>query len=245
MKIPRFLKKLAYQGLSAYGLRLYSDHSLPHGIDLKHDITHLGGQKIECVFDVGANVGQSVLRFGAYWPNAKIFSFEPVKSTFHQLVDNTHDFLNVRCENIALGASRGTEKIWLKERSASNSLKTDVNRQETGIGIAEEIEIITLDEYCKENRVDNIDFLKIDAEGYELEVLEGANRMLTSRAIRFIYAESTFNLSDSQHTPITKLTDYLTPLSYRCWDIYDKMRRPDAYGHTYIRWCDALFIQQD
>jgi FkbM family methyltransferase len=247
MNLLRRFKGWVHRSLSAYRLHVYTVRSLPYGIDLEFDIARCGRREIECVFDVGANVGQSVLRFNSYWPNAKIFSFEPVEETFRQLVENTRGFSNVQCENIALGASRGTGIIWLQDKGNSwNSLKEEVNRQETSIGQQEKVEITTLDEFCLENQVNCIDFLKINVEGYELEVLKGADRMLTSRAIQFIYAETTFHMSDSQHTPITKLTDYLEPLSYRCLGIYDKKLGFDTLGQpTYLRWCDALFKLQD
>jgi FkbM family methyltransferase len=234
------------QGLTARGLHVYTQQSLPYGIDLKRDIERGQRREIEYVFDVGANVGQSVLRFNPYWPNAKIFCFEPVAQTFRQLIETTRELSNVRCENIALGASSGTGLIWLKSSSGLNSLKAEVNRQEMSIGMQEKINIITLDEFCQEHQIDNIDFLKLDVEGYELEVLKGAEQMLASRAIQFIYAETTFHSSDSQHTPITVLSDYLEPRSYRCLGIYNKRIWFDNFGRpTHLHWCDALFKLQD
>ena len=246
MNILRGLKDSVLRSLSAFGLHLYPHKSLPWGMDLKLDIARCKGREIECIFDVGANVGQSVLRFHTYWPNAKIFCFEPIKSTFCLLADNTRNISNVHSENKALGVSRGIGTIWSKEDSSTNSLKAEVNRPETSLGQPENVEIITLDEFCLEHQVACIDFLKIDVEGYELEVLKGANRMITSGAIQFIYAETTFHLSDSQHTPITILSDFLEARSYRCLNIYNKVLRFDPLGRpTHLHRCDALFKLQD
>jgi len=246
MNLSRKFKDWVYRSLIEHGVHVYTHQSLPYGIDLKCDIARCYRQEIKCVFDVGANVGQSVLRFRPYWPNAKIFCFEPVEQTFLQLVDNTRGFVNVQCQNKALGASPGIGTIWLKGSSGSNTLKEDVNQQKMSVGRSEKINIITLDEFCFENQVKSIDFLKLDVEGYELEVLKGAEQMLTSRAIQFIYAETTFHSSNLQHTPIAELTNYLEPLSYRCLGIYNKRLWFDDLGRpTHLNSCDALFKLQN
>jgi len=118
--------------------------------------------------------------------------------------------------------------VWLREGSNLNSLKPEVNRPELGVGEKEEVDVITIDKFCADNDIHRIDLLKVDVEGYEKEVLQGAERMLASHAIRFIYAETTFLSDDLKHMHISELTGYLEPLGYRFLSIYAKRLRFDC-----------------
>jgi len=233
------VKKWLRQALISRGLYVY--RTLPYGIDLKQDIERCGGE-IECVFDVGANIGQSAKRFKGYWPDARVFCFEPISTTFQNLVQNTTDLPKVSCYKSALGAHEGKERVWIKEESGRNSLNKRVNLPENGTGKIEVVEMVTLDQFCRANGITRIDLLKLDVEGYEMDVLKGGQKMLASRSIRFIYTETTFHPDNAQHTHIGQLTEYLEPFSYRCLGIYDKrlvFGRPGV--PEYCRSCDALF----
>jgi hypothetical protein len=48
---------------------------------------------------------------------------------------------------------------------------------------------VTVDQFCAERGVDRLDLLKIDTEGHELEVLEGASQTLQARGVRFVFLE--------------------------------------------------------
>ena len=56
-----------------------------------------------------------------------------------------------------------------------------------------EVEMITLDNFCENYKIDNIDFLKIDTQGYEKFVLEGAQNLLKNRKIKIIKLEMIFS----------------------------------------------------
>ena len=85
----------------------------------------------------------------------------------------------------------------------NNEEKTHVNEEMPRIPME------TIDSYMIDEGVANIDLLKIDAEGYELEVLEGAKDALASRRIKAILAECDFDPKDTQHTYFNDLWDYL------------------------------------
>jgi FkbM family methyltransferase len=72
--------------------------------------------------------------------------------------------------------------------SLSSAIFSEVYRVKTK---SETIDLTTVDEFCRLNHIDCIDLLKIDVEGYELNVLKGAKGMLNSRRVRFIQFEFT------------------------------------------------------
>jgi FkbM family methyltransferase len=142
------------------------------------------------VFDVGANHGDwtdCALRIN---PSAAYHCFEPVAATFESLSRRRYP-PNVKLHPFALGASDEERTIYADEASdAVNSLY-----QRTGIGAAHHhrpagtVRITTLDAFCSREGIERVDFVKIDVEGHEVSVLEGAQRMLAAGTIRLIQFE--------------------------------------------------------
>lgn len=142
------------------------------------------------VFDVGANHGDwtdCALRIN---PGAEYHCFEPVAATFESL-SKRHYPANVKLHPLALGAADEERTIYADDSSdAVNSLY-----QRTGIGSAHHhrpagtVRITTLDAFCSREGIDRVDFVKIDVEGHEVSVLEGAQRMLAAGRIRLIQFE--------------------------------------------------------
>ena len=140
------------------------------------------------VFDVGANVGDWVAMALAIQPDAQYHCFEPSGPTFRKLSARALPS-NVRRNHFGLGSRAEERKLFVYgEAVGSNSLylrvgMPDRQREE------ESVVLKTLDEYCAENAIGGIDFVKIDVEGHELSVLQGASRMLASRAIGVVQFE--------------------------------------------------------
>ncbi len=147
--------------------------------------------------DIGAHQGESIKLFSKNFKINKIYSFEPSPISYQILQKNIKNFKNnsyteIIAENIALGNSN--ENIIMKHIIESSSstirdlnmnskyfkkkfffLKNSVNQN-----LFKEIKVkqMLLSKYVDENKIENIDFIKIDTEGYELEVLKGAKDIL-------------------------------------------------------------------
>lgn len=137
------------------------------------------------IFDVEANVGD--------WSRAtlnifnsesiSLYMFEPLEATFKILKRNIRD--NTRCfyVNTALGDKEGVLNLsydFESQGSAGvflNGLKT------------EKVNVTTLNEYCLKNEIKKIDFLKMDVQGYEYQILHGADMFIKNRLIDFIQFE--------------------------------------------------------
>lgn len=180
--MKEILKRLA----SKAGLYLASTERL--GIDVDLDLQRLTAKSpLRIIFDVGANLGQTAAKLTSDFPEAQIYSFEPVPTSFAQMVATVAALPRVHAFNLAMGDAPGTAHIHLTDHSGSNTLK-DV----AGSTGAVEVQVETIDTFCAAHGIASIDLLKIDVEGFELNVLSGARHMLETGAVRFVFAECVF-----------------------------------------------------
>lgn len=213
---------------------------IPSGYHGYRDYTDIGrsGCAIQTIFDVGANVGQSTLKFRAAFPNARIFSFEPVLDTFKELTANVSSDVGITtCHQIALGNEQGQRTIYLSDQSLTNSL---VKPQE--LSTPEVVTISTIDNFAAEQSVTQIDLLKIDAEGFDLEVLKGAKKMISSQKVPFILVEAGFHPEDNRHVLFDELRSFLMPMGYLVFGIYDQTL--EWSGEQHLRFANVCFSNE-
>ncbi len=195
------------------------------------------GVNVRVIIDAGANVGQSVLKFRSAFPYADIYSFEPVHSVFTRLSANTAGLDRIHLFQLALGATAGTASIHLRAHDTTHTLLAvdDALAEET-------IVVETIDRICRSYHLPSIDLLKIDVEGFDLEVLKGAEGMLRSEAVRLILVECGFTPGDARHVLFDAIRDYLHPFGYRLFGIYDQ--QPEWSGEHRIRFANVCFALQ-
>jgi FkbM family methyltransferase len=213
------VKKLI-QNTTGYWLHKVKD--LPVGADLFVDIRRkINHPSLDILFDVGANTGQTKDWFRFHLPNAKIYSFEPVRSTFQQLQQHVAGDARCVAENLALGAEQGQQKIRLFEANMAllNSLN-DQAMNNSGVAKEETVCVDTVDHYCQTHQIPKIDLLKIDTEGYELKVLKGAKHMMQQAAISLIYCETGFQSFNQRNTYFPTLAEFLAEKNYLFFGIY-------------------------
>ena len=144
------------------------------------------------IFDVGANVGDYTRELhNLFGGKAEIHAFEPSKKTFAALSKNVGSINNIRLNNMGLGDKKDILKLYSnKDESGIASIyDRQLDHLNSSMEQFEEIQINTLDQYCIDNSISKIDFLKLDVEGHELMVLEGAKSILGEQRIHFIQFE--------------------------------------------------------
>ena len=100
-----FIKDLAKK------LNILVRHNSTIGIEVEIDICRLRNS-IETVFDVGANYGQTAIRFSKAFPSAIIHSFEPVESNFRILKKKTYRYSKVLLVKEGLDSHPGRARDW-------------------------------------------------------------------------------------------------------------------------------------
>ena len=140
-------------------------------------------RKEDLFVDVGANAGSySILAGGAV--GAHVCAFEPVHSTYNRLVQNVR--LNrledrVRCLNVAVGCDSGTVKFTSDLDTVNHAIVEGESRINTV-----DVEVVTLDDVLRDQ---NPFLVKIDVEGYEAAVLQGAVEMLGKKGLQSLIIE--------------------------------------------------------
>ena len=149
-----------------------------------------GPSDVVVLFDVGAFEGEytdALLSTFSNDPKVEIHAFEPAAPAFRVLSQKFAGNDRVHPIKAALGDQATTLSLHIDASPKMNSL---VERPHfAGSLPTEEVPVLTLDEYCAKNKVARIDLLKLDVEGYEMNVLKGATRMLGTRSIAIIQFE--------------------------------------------------------
>ena len=209
-------------------------------LSLEKDLSRMGMGNLSFVFDVGAHLGQTTLHFRKSFPTASIHSFEPVDENFNKLKLNTEGKRRIQINQLALGSSRGSVMMETGQSDQAHQVCRNPEKL-PGNGEMPMVRMETIDSYMKNEEIATIDLLKIDVEGYELEVLDGAKDALERRTVKVILAECDFDPEDTQHTYFNDLWNYLRSRNFSFFGLYDVIHYGNRMG---IGFCNALFIEK-
>lgn len=216
--------------------RIHLATSAPWFITFEKDLARIGIKSPSIVFDVGAHHGQTTLHFRKIFPSAAIHSFEPSPENFRKLKSNTKGKDRVKPNELALGSSAGSVSMERGHSDQAHKVCSDAANAEMPT-----VRMETVDSYMNKARIPCIDLLKIDVEGYEIEVLRGAANAIEGSNIKVILAECDFNPEDTQHTYFNDLWNYLRSKDFSFFGLYDVIHYEGLSG---IGYCNALFIER-
>jgi FkbM family methyltransferase len=206
---------LARQGLVLVSASRFGSYPLT-------DVRRLAAEwnyPVDTIFDVGANEGESTLEALNKFPKARVLSFEPHPTTFATLMAKVGRNPRFKGFNFALGTDVGEVEMIEYDDSTTNSLTAN-NPYSTRFktrGRSIRVQETTLDTFCSEHSIDNIDLLKIEAEGLDLGVLQGTTLMLQKRAVKFVLVEFNYLVPREGVTggALMPCEDLLGPFGFR------------------------------
>lgn len=215
--MQRWNQFLVSLGLNGIGIQNYRNRR-QSGEEFILDIylsRRLGRSPV--IFDVGANQGAYTSLLRSRFPAATIHAFEPHPNTARSLKDRLGD-ADIFVHELALSDSDGESLLYSstdRENDTFSSARADVieqlhHRQAESVRVCQR----RLDTFCAEKGIHRIDFLKIDTEGSELAVLEGAGDLLRSGRIQFIQ----FEFNEMSAVFHTRMADFLDILKH--WHLY-------------------------
>lgn len=195
-------------------------------------LTQLGGNG--SILDIGANVGLFTLSFYQKNHNYTYHLFEPVPSTFKALEKtialNNISIDSVKLYNIGMSNIAGSFDFYIPASNEAASLvantdefyrkRSDIWGTYTG---NDEIDVVKckvckLDDFVEENKIDNIKFIKIDVEGNEKAVLEGAKNTIC-KYMPIIYAELLRKHAKRFNYHPNDVIEFMRQLKYKCYTI--------------------------
>ncbi len=192
-------------------------------------------------FDVGAHYGSVTNAFKSYKTDCTVHLFEPVSATFEILQKNLSNTSGVILNKLALSNEVG-EKNFTCGRNTGNRFATGI----FNTGWIEQVAVITGDEYCNYSKIEKIDYLKIDAEGADLDVLIGFKNLLSRNAVDYIQVECTPDNRNSYHVQFIDLINFLSFFNYSLFCL-GEMKHIDNEKNKVtsgIWYCNAIFSNQ-
>ena len=173
-------------------------------------------QKKDTVLDIGANIGYYTLIFAKLvGDDGKVFAFEPEPSNFSLLEKNVeiNGYRNVELAQKAASNKIGKMKLYINEKNAGGHMIYDTHENRNVV----EIDVTRLDDHLN-NLSTPINFVKMDVEGSEIDVIEGMKDILQKTKDIIIMSE--FNPYCIERCG-KKPKDYLEALIQNGFKIYD------------------------
>ncbi|MBT8387788.1 MAG: FkbM family methyltransferase [Ignavibacteria bacterium] len=236
------LKKLISKYLRKRGYQISRIRTIERRIEMR-EFAWLQEFGINTILDVGANEGQFAIMMNKIMYNVAIYSFEPIEHCFEELLNNTKNFDRINCFNVALGNEIKDDTIYHNIFSPSSSL-LEMNLLHkkafpyTQDSVKEQIKISTLDEMRDSMEWKKKILLKIDVQGYEMEVLKGAETSLEN--IDLIMVETSFFELYKKQPLFNDVYNLLYAKGFRFVGNFDQIVEPNT-GR--VLQADAIFIR--
>lgn len=166
--------------------------------------------EIDVIIDVGANSGQFTKASSYFYPKAKIFAFEPLEDLYKKNKENFKNASNIEFHQLAFGNEEGHINFYKNAYGhVSSALEiSEENKfypKETITKV--EVPISKVDSFFKERNLSKKTLLKLDVQGFELEVLKGA--IETLKNIDYVIIEANLEKLYNQQPTFNMVNKFL------------------------------------
>ena len=244
LKIKKFFSKL----LRFFGYEIQRHSSTSYS--LKEPFYHfrnLLDNSQPVIFDVGAYIGDTIEQFKSSFPKSYIHAFEPFDESFSILKNRFQKTEKLFFNNIAVeNHSSSNANMYITQNKGSSSLlqpTKDANEFWEGNPLSTQkevkVETITIDSYCQKHNIQTIDILKIDVQGSELKVLQGAALMIQERRVKLIFTEISIAPNYKGQSEIDQVIKFLRENKYKIFNFF-KMKHKQGK----LIECDVLFYTE-
>ena len=178
------------------------------------------------VLDVGANVGYYAVQMGRILKGTgHVYAFEPLSYQCNLLAKNIalNALDNVTIVKSIVSDSSGSRRIYFSGTESTGTSSLIIKSDQY-----EDVESITLDQFCKEKGISEVDLIKIDVEGYELTVLKGMRELLKSGKIKMLFLEIESELLLEAGTSAEEIVKFLKNYHFQPFSI--KSGREEEYS---------------
>ncbi len=241
-----FLKNLIFKaGARVIGSEIYRK------LNFSHDQSRDPAFKVQreliknpqpVIFDVGARYGQISETYKKWFPDSKVFSFEPFPKSYQELEKISARFKGIQTFKRAISDKEGEVTLYANKFSAANSTLESDDTHTIIDSLTEnestlEVSAIDLDTFTNKHSIDKIDILKMDIQGGELKALHGAIRLIRDKKIDLIYTEVLFMGIYKGQPYFHDIARFMKDHGYELYNIYNPW-----YAKNRLSWADALFV---
>lgn len=199
------------------------------------DIRTIIGPDNIVALDIGANKGQTITMLQKVFNDPVIHAFEPTPKCFGILKETVRG--NVHINQNAVGAQVGQLEFNEAGHDVMSSLLKPAAKGWNGRGWKDikqsyMVDVTTVDTYCAQHSIDRVDLFKTDTQGYDLNVLKGAVKTLST--VGFVYIEMNLIEMYEGQASFDDLYRFLSDHGFVLHGIYE----------THADWVDGLFINR-
>jgi FkbM family methyltransferase len=157
------------------------------------------GIKTPTIIEAGTSEGKDTYHFGFMFPHGKIYGIEPILALYNNAKYVTNVLKNIDITHAALATENGTAemnvsimdgKYWVGSSSILEPKEHLDYHQNIKFPLKENVKTITLDSFIESKKIDHVNFLWLDLQGYEPNVLIASKKSLS--IIDYIYSEVNF-----------------------------------------------------
>lgn len=189
------------------------------------------------IFDIGGHYGQTTQEFRKWFSNPTVHTFEPDRASFDKLMGAVGSLPNVYPNNVALGAYSGTATFVENTSPDMGSFLEPGVDCWGAIKARTTLPLTTVDAYAEGRKIDRIDILKTDTQGYDLEVMKGAARTFAANRVHMVYMEIIFSEMYAGLPRLDEVCRFMFDNRFKLVTFYDIF-----YQNDRASWTDALFI---
>lgn len=215
------------------------------------------------VFDVGGYTGKSIIDLKQTFPDARIFSFEPNPQVIDALREVAQRYTDVEVTQAAVssrvgqieyhqqGINPGLGGVYKRRVDSHDSIDLtrlrapeadDAERQRYLAEVNKKsftVPTVTLEDFATRRAItDEISLIKVDVQGHEPEVLEGAGALLART--RVVVTEISFYDLYERSVSFYDIERVLRPHGFKLWDLSHVSKNP-MNGRT--DWVDAIYVR--
>jgi len=150
------------------------------------------------IFDLGAHRGSTAIKYKSIFPMSKVYCFEPFPESIEHLKAQFKHDDSVHVVPFAVDSQPGRSTFYVNEYDATNSLLPRPVKERryypTFAGAKSKIlvDTITIDDFVRQEHIDELHILKLDIQGGELKALNGAVGTLKKLCVPLVYTETMF-----------------------------------------------------
>jgi FkbM family methyltransferase len=220
-----------------FGCRIYRG-TLPRGIDLHKDMSAvLGPEQVNCIIDVGANVGLSISEYLSGFPKGTVYGIEPCLENYELIEKKFAGCQRVLLRRMAMSDRDCEVILHLKENNQTHSLI-----ETAGLTVGQQfVKGMTLDSFCAFENINQVNFCKIDTEGHDLAVLRGAKGLMKKQSIDFIQVETSVRRDINYFSGFHDIDRHMDGLEYELFGIYEQQKC--WTGRNSLLYFNAVYIR--